>query len=63
MGTIFNVSAPAILAGRYLVMDICPACDDYYLTKNVLFLDFVARGLPAGVTFWDPIQVSSIEYP
>jgi hypothetical protein len=63
MGSVLVVESPSTLAGRYLVIDICPACDDYYQDKGVLFLDFVARGLPHGVNFWDLVKVSSVEYP
>lgn len=63
MGSVIHVSSPSIMAGDYLVLDICPACDDYISTHNVLFLDFLARGLPDNVTFWDPVKVDSVVYP
>ncbi len=63
MGSILHVVDPTIMAGEYLVIDICPACDDYISSHNVLFLDFVAKGLPEGVTFWDRVTVDTVIYP
>jgi len=63
MGTVLVVDSPMVIAGRYLVIDICSACDDYIHTNGVLFLDFVDDGLPPGVTFWDPVRVSEAIYP
>jgi len=63
MGAVVVVESPSIIAGRYLVIDICPACDDYVTSNNVLFLDFVAEGLPQGITFWDDVEISSVIYP
>jgi len=63
MFSVITVTSPPIMAGDYLVIDICPACDDYATTKNMLFLDFVAEGLPDGVTFWDEVNVSKVSYP
>lgn len=63
MGSVLTVESPSIIAGDYLVIDICPACDDFVFDKNVLFLDFVAKGLPDGVTFWTPVKVSKVLYP
>ena len=63
MGAVLVVDSPLVIAGRYLVIDICPACDDYIHEKGVLFLDFVAKGLPQEVTFWDAVQVSEVIYP
>jgi hypothetical protein len=62
-GTEIIVSSPPIMAGKYLVMDLCPACDDYVRSHDVLFLDFIMRGLPDGVTFWDAVKVESVIYP
>jgi hypothetical protein len=62
-GSRLRVVSPAPIAGDYLVMDICPACDDYYNSHGVLFLDFLMKGLPAGVTWWDEVQVSEVIYP
>lgn len=61
--SVVTVSAPAIIAGDYLVIDICPACDDYVTEHGVLFLDFNAEGLPSGVNFWTEVQVSNVLYP
>ena len=63
MGTLIHVTSPTIMAGTYRVIDICPACDDYYRTHGVVFLDFLAKGLPEGVTFWDSVKVDSVIYP
>lgn len=63
MYSIIHVSAPNIITGDYMVIDICPACDDYASDKNVLFLDFDALGLPDGVTFWTPVKVDRVTYP
>jgi hypothetical protein len=63
MGSVFVVTSPASVAGRYLVIDICPACDDYIHTHGVLFLDFLAEGMPEGVTWWDDVEVSEVIYP
>jgi hypothetical protein len=63
MGATLVINSPPSIAGYYLVMDICPACDDYVLSHNVLFLDFLAKGLPEGVTFWDEVGVQDVVYP
>ena len=63
MGTIIKIDSPSIMAGDFLVMDICPGCDDFFSDKGVLFLDFVAKGLPEGVNFWDVVRVVSVRYP
>ena len=63
MGSIIKIESPTIMAGDYLVMDICPGCDDFFTDKGVLFLDFLAKGLPENVTFWDPVRVVSVRYP
>lgn len=63
MGSVVRVTSPEIIAGDYLVIDICPACDDFVTDRNVLFLDFVAIGLPDGVNFWTPVIVSDVFYP
>lgn len=63
MGTVFTVDAPAEMAGNYMVVDICPGCDNYYADKGVLFIDFLADGLPRGINFWTPIHVSQVFYP
>jgi len=63
MGSVITVTEPLIIAGDYLVIDICPACNLYVADKGVLFLDFVARGLPDGVNFWTPVTVSQVLYP
>lgn len=62
-GSVLHVSSPGIIAGDYLVTDICPGCDDFASSKNVLFLDFLARGLPEAVTFWDKVTVDRVTYP
>lgn len=63
MGSVVSVTSPSIIAGDYIVIDICPACDDYVAEKGVLFLDFLAKGLPEGVTFWDKVTVVGVRYP
>jgi hypothetical protein len=63
MGSVIRVTSPAIMAGDYIVIDICPACDDYVSSHDALFLDFLARGLPEGVTFWEKVAVESVRYP
>lgn len=62
-GASVHVESPSIMAGDYLVTDYCPACDDYVASHNVLFIDFLAKGLPEGVTFWDKVVVSQVLYP
>jgi hypothetical protein len=62
-GTVMHVVSPPIMAGDYVVMDICPACDDYFQSHGVIFLDFVSKGLPQDVNFWDKIEVSEVTYP
>jgi len=63
MYAVIHVSAPVELEGDYLVIDICPACFAYVHTNSVLFLDFLAEGLPHNVNFWDKVQVDSVRYP
>lgn len=63
MFSVLTVTEPAIIAGDYLVIDICPACDDYADSHGGLFLDFDAIGLPEGVNFWTPVFVSFVRYP
>ena len=63
MFSVLHVSQPTIIAGDYLVIDICPGCNLYIETNGVLFLDFVAGGLPDDVTFWDVVFVDSVTYP
>lgn len=62
-GTVLRVDAPSSIAGRYLVIDLCGACDDYYQSNGVLFLDFVAKGMPVGLNWWVPVVVGDIVYP
>lgn len=62
-GTVLIVSAPAELVGKYVVVDLCPACGKYIYSHDVLFLDFLMRGLPANVTFWDAVEITEVIYP
>lgn len=62
-GTVLVVDAPPQLAGKYVVVDLCPACGKYIHSDGVLFLDFLMRGLPANVTFWDAVEISEAVYP
>lgn len=62
-GSVFHVTEPPILAGDYLVVDACPGCNLYFQSHGVLFIDFVANGLPPGVNFWDKVVVSDVTYP
>ncbi|HRJ74677.1 MAG TPA: hypothetical protein PLX90_01705 [Anaerolineales bacterium] len=63
MGSVITVTSPPIMAGDYIVIDICPACDDYINEHGVIFLDFLAKGLPDGVNFWSPVSVLKVRYP
>lgn len=57
------VESPATIAGVYKVVDICPACGAYIQSHGVLFLDFLAEGMPPDVTWWSPVEVSQVVYP
>lgn len=63
MGAVLRVTDPPQIAGDYLVVDICPACASYIQSNGVLFLDFLAEGLPPDVNFWDRVEVSEVIYP
>lgn len=63
MGAVIRVVSPSQIAGDYLVVDICPACSNYVQSHGVLFLDFLAEGLPPDVNFWDAVEVSEVVYP
>jgi len=63
MLSVIRVTAPIVIAGDYLVVDICPACGAYVYSHQVLFLDFLSRGLPSSVNFWDPVEVVEVVYP
>ncbi|NOH00628.1 MAG: hypothetical protein HND47_00960 [Chloroflexi bacterium] len=61
--TVLHVSAPEQIAGDYLVVDLCGGCNAYAASHGVMFLDFLAYGLPTGVNFWDPVIIDSVRYP
>jgi hypothetical protein len=63
MRAVVTVTSPAIIAGDWLVMDICPACGDYQSSYGVLFLDFLSNGMPQGINFWSPVTISKVVYP
>lgn len=63
MGSIMVITEPALIAGNYIVIDLCPACGKYIYSHGVLFLDFLAKGLPGGINFWDEVEVIDVIYP
>lgn len=62
-GTVLTISSPVQIAGDYLVIDLCGGCNAYAASHGVMFVDFVAKGLPEGVNFWDSVVIESVRYP
>ncbi|MCK6566973.1 MAG: hypothetical protein HUU12_02485 [Anaerolineales bacterium] len=62
-GSILTISSPIQIAGDYLVIDLCGGCNAYASSHGVMFLDFLAEGLPNGINFWDSVVIEKVTYP